>query len=214
MSNTRNFAERELEILVKSSSLDDRPIIEEFIPEILALCEKFGNSGQSGGSAPYTANALSSTIKKLCLQEPICPIMGIDEEWIDVSHFFDTPSWQNSRCPSLFKNEKGEITYSDAIFKKSPDGSTWSGKFWMSREDYLTGDRSLMLGGNLFIKGFPFVPKTFYIDVIEEEVAKDDFEMYVKDKSQLDEVYKYYDKKCMLKIRDRKRKLEKINKKY
>jgi hypothetical protein len=44
------------------------------------------------------------------------------------------------------------------------------------------------------IKGFPFVPKTFYIDVIEEEVEKDDWVMYCKDKSQLDEVWEYYKK--------------------
>jgi hypothetical protein len=82
MTNTQRYAQRELDILVKSASVDDRPIIEEFIPEILALCEKFGKSGQSGGSAPYTATALSHAIKKLCLQESICPITGIEDEWI------------------------------------------------------------------------------------------------------------------------------------
>ena len=209
MSNTKTFAECELEILVKSAPLDDRPVIEEFIPEILALCEKFGESGQSGGSAPYTANALANAIKKLCLQEPICPIMGIDEEWGNVS-WDDEPLWQNKRCYALFKDKEG-IKYNDAVIKITSNGTTWSGRFWMSREDYLTGDRDLMMGNSLFIKGFPFTPKTFYIDVIEEEVAKDDWEMYVKDKSQLDEVFKYYDKKNMLTIRDRKRKLEKIN---
>lgn len=85
MKNTMTHAERELDILVKSATdPNNRPIIEEFIPEILALVRKFSNSGQSGVSAPYTASAISSAVKKLCLQEPICPITGIDEEWIDV----------------------------------------------------------------------------------------------------------------------------------
>ena len=108
MSNTKNFAERELDILVKSNTdPENRPIIEAFIPEILALVDKFGNSGQSGGSAPYTASALSSAIKKLCMQEPICPITGIDEEWVDVSELCDGKIvYQNRRCSALFKDGK------------------------------------------------------------------------------------------------------------
>ena len=57
-------AEKELDILIKTT-ID--AIIRDFIPEILALCEKFGESGQSGGSAPYTAKAISQAVEKLCL---------------------------------------------------------------------------------------------------------------------------------------------------
>jgi hypothetical protein len=46
----------------------------------------------------------------------------------------------------------------------------------------------------LEIKGFPFTPKTFYIDVLEEEIKKDDWIMWVKDPKQLDEVWEYYKK--------------------
>ena len=194
MSNTKSFAERELDILVKSNTdPENRPIIEEFIPEILALVDKFGRSGQSGGSAPYTAQALSSAIKKLCMQEPICPITGIDEEWVDVSNYGDgEPMWQNCRCSGLFKDEKGESMYVDAIVKKTQKGDTWSGSFWLNKKDYLTGNKDLMISNAQYVKEFPFIPKTFYIDVIEEEVALDDWEMYLKDKSQLDEVFEYY----------------------
>ena len=109
MTNTQNFAARELSILSKSATdPNDRPLIEPFIPEILALAEKFGLSGQSGGSAPYVASAISQAVKKLLLQEPICPIMGIEEEWVDVGHLGDGNKdvvWQNNRCSNLFKNE-------------------------------------------------------------------------------------------------------------
>src|SRR3989304_2125408 len=117
MSNTLSFAQRELDILIKSSTdPENRPIIENFIPEILALCEKFGTSGQSGGSAPYTAYAISKAVEKLCLQEPICPITGIDEEWTDVTNMNDgEPMWQNKRCSALFKDKNGEAKYIDAI---------------------------------------------------------------------------------------------------
>jgi hypothetical protein len=52
MTNTQSHAKRELEILFKTTP---DAIIREFETEILALCEKFGQSGQSGGSAPFTA---------------------------------------------------------------------------------------------------------------------------------------------------------------
>jgi len=194
MSNTKMFAEMELDILTKSNTdPDNRPIIEQFIPEIIALCDKFGKSGQSGGSAPFTARALSSAIEKLCLQEPICPITGIDEEWIDITEINSgEPMWQNKRCSALFKDENGEVMYVDAIVKRTQNDSSWSGSFWLNKKDYLSGNKDLMISNAQYVKEFPFTPKTFYIDVIEEEVAPDDWEMYLKDKSQLDEVFKYY----------------------
>ena len=70
MSNVYSHAKRELDILVKTHiDPENRPIIEEFIPEILALCEKFGNSGQSGGSAPFVSSAISQAVKHLCMFE-------------------------------------------------------------------------------------------------------------------------------------------------
>ncbi len=194
MSNIKRFAENELDILVKSNTdLENRPIIEPFIPEILALVEKFAQSGQSGASAPFVARALSSSIEKLCLQEPIMPITGVDEEWNDVTeHNNGELMWQNKRCSSLFKYENGDVSFCDAIIKKTERGSCWSGAFWLSKKDYLTGDKSLMIRGSQLIRGFPFVPKTFVIDVIEDEVAPDDWEMYLKDSNQLKEVFEYY----------------------
>ena len=176
MSNTKMFAEMELDILTKSNTdPDNRPIIEQFIPEIIALCDKFGKSGQSGGSAPFTARALSKAIENLCLQEPICPITGIDEEWIDITEINSgEPMWQNKRCSALFKDENGEVMYVDAIVKRTQNDSSWSGSFWLNKKDYLSGNKDLMISNAQYVKEFPFTPKTFYIDVIEEEVAPDD----------------------------------------
>lgn len=193
-----SYAAMELDVLSKSSTdPENRPLVEPFKEEILALCEKFGRSGQSGGSAPYTASAISQTVKKLLLQNPICPITGIDEEWINVRETSqeDEMMYQNARCSAVFKSKNGRCWYLDAIVKKTQDGSCWSGGFWLSKEDYLTGDKSKRLHCPQYIKSFPFTPKTFYIDVIEEEVAKDDWEMWMKDPKQLEKVWKYYDKK-------------------
>jgi hypothetical protein len=185
-SNTFNYAKQELDILVKSNlDLKNRPIIEEFIPEILALVNKFGKSGQSGGSAPYTATAISQAVKKLCLQEPICPIMGIDDEWNDVAKENSKDLYQNKRCSALFKiGKKGIPYYLDAIVWKTQNKSCWSGTASMT-----SGEK---IRSRQFIKKFPFTPKTFYIDVIEIEIEKDNWEFYIKDEKQLKAVWKYY----------------------
>jgi hypothetical protein len=60
MTNTQKFAQQELDIL--AATVPDA-IVTPFAKEILALCEAFGNSGQSGGSAPYTASAISQAVK-------------------------------------------------------------------------------------------------------------------------------------------------------
>jgi hypothetical protein len=180
MTNTFNHAKRELDILVKTV---DKPIIREFIPEILALCEKFGNSGQSGGSAPYVAGAISDAIKKLCLQKPICPITGIDDEWGTVADSVN----QNNREGAIFKGGDNKAYYLDAITWKTQTGSTWSGNAFMSETD------RRKITSRQYIKSFPFTPKTFVIDVIEKEVKKDDWEFYIKDPEQLKEVFEYYD---------------------
>lgn len=188
MTNTQRFAKRELDILVKSATdPNNRPIIEPFIPEILSLCESFGNSGQSGGSAPFVATALAQAIKKLCLQEPICPISGFDEEWIDVAHLGDDTDilWQNARCGGLFKGINGRAWYLDAI--------VWKGE----GNDTFTGGAKLKNGQPIrsrqYVKQWPFKLKTFYVDVIPKEIAKDDWEYTVMDERQLKAVFKYYD---------------------
>jgi hypothetical protein len=192
-TNTARFAERELTILSKSAQdPNNRPIIEPFTKEILALCEAFGKSGQSGGSAPYTATAISQAIKKLCLQEPICPVMGIDEEWVYVGDMGSKDEkecvYQNNRCSALFKNSEGRCWYLDAIVWKTQTGATWGGSALLK-----DGNAFIKYTGRQYVKSFPFTPKTFYIDVIKEEVAKDDWEFYIKNQKQLDRVWKYYD---------------------
>lgn len=183
MTNTHNFAARELDILSKSSlDPNDRPLIEPFRKEILALCEKFGKSGQSGGSAPYTAGCISQAVKSLLLQEPICPITGIPDEWGDVAEEGGLPLLQNSRCSALFKNgSDGLPYYLDAIVWKS-----------QLPHDTFTGEVSGFYSRQ-FIREFPFIPKTFYIDVIVTEIG-DERHYRLRDPKQLNRVWKYYRK--------------------
>lgn len=177
MTNTQRHAQRELDILVKAATdPDNRPIIEPFIPEILALCEKFG---QSGGSAPFTASALSSAIKNLCLQKNICPIMGTDDEWGTVADSVN----QNKRLGSIFKDDEGAY-FLDAIVWKTDKDSGWSGSALLENGKKILSRQR--------IKSFPFDPKTFTIDVIETEVAPGDWEFKVKNENDLIPVFEYY----------------------
>jgi hypothetical protein len=189
MSNALKFAKSELDILIKSNTDEiNRPIIEEFIPEILALVDKFGNSGQSGSSAPYVASAISNAVRNLCLRRSICPITGIDDEWSDVSNESDGDSnimYQNKRCSALFKNSEGKSWYLDALVFENESGNRYSGRAMVLS----IGEK---IRCNQFIKGFPFEPKTFVINVIEKEISPDNFEFFIKDESQLEEVFKYY----------------------
>ena len=188
MTNTYNHAKVELDILSKSATdPENRPIIEPFTDEILALCEKFGNSGQSGGSAPYTATALANAIKTLCLFEPLTPITGIDDEWVDVTHLGDKDKilFQNKREGAIFKEGiDGKAYYLDAIVWKDKQGHTWSGSATMP-------DGTQILG-RAEIKEFPFTPKTFYINVDDIEDPKDNWDFFLRDTTQLAPVKKYY----------------------
>lgn len=208
MSNTYSFAEREFDVLDRSwdkSNPDTEPVVLEFREEILALCEKFGNSGQSGGSAPYVASAIAECVKKLCLQQPICPITGIDGEWYNCAGMGATDIdssqvWQNSRCSALFKDgniQNGRPYYLDAItWKESDIDAAFSG----------TVDG---IPSRQFVKSFPFTPKTFYLETYRElynpqihgedahviQCGDGDYVYFIKDKEkQLERVWKYYDR--------------------
>lgn len=202
MTNTQKFAKRELDIL-EATTPDS--IITPFAKEILALCEAFGKSGQSGGSAPYTASAISQAVKKLMLQEPICDVTGHESEWVDVAQDMGKTMWQNSRCSGLFKYSDGKLSYIDAIvWKGEEDWDTFTGSVYVDEKDFE------LIGSSQFAK-LPFKPKTFYIDVVRVPITKEEAESrnlhyiedgfnkcyytILKDPTQLDKVFKYYDKK-------------------
>lgn len=241
-TNAYGFARLELEVLAEVEP--DSPMLA-VKDQILELCEAFGNSGQSGGSAPYVARAVAEEVAvamssgvvlemvrgrdsvhlgmageisalcdglrlagvggvrrvcdalvKLFLFEPLTQVTGVDSEWADVSHLGDGQSlYQNRRCPAVFKKGRhGTAYYLDAMVKRDGRGVCWTGWCWLSREDYLAGDRDRQVGSKGYIKSFPFEPKTFYVDVVDVEVAKDDWESFVKDPLQLDEFWEYYDR--------------------
>ena len=201
ITNTQKFAKQELDIL--AATVPDA-IVTPFAKEILALCEAFGNSGQSGGSAHYAASAISQAVKKLLLQEPICDVTGHENEWFDVSDACGgNVTYQNNRCSALFKDGvESKAYYLDAIvWKGVEDYDTFTGSVYIDGKDFE------LIGSNQFVK-FPFKPKTFYIDVVYIPITKEEAERrnlhytedrfnecyytVLKDPKQLNKVFKYY----------------------
>lgn len=183
MSNS--YAENEFNYLKNkytNSVQDEKPMVLEFEKEILNLVSKFMESGQSGGSAPYVCKAIVSAVEDLMMVKPLEGLTGDDFEWCDScsSHY------QNKRLGSVFKEKNdNKPYYLNAIIFKDKNGACWSGSA-------LLKDGSKILSRQ-YIKSFPFRPKTFYIDVLSEELSKDNWVSYVKDETQLKEVFEYYD---------------------
>ena len=203
MTSTQKFAKQELDIL--AATVPDA-IVTPFAKEILALCEAFGNSGQSGGSASYTATAISQAIKKLLLQEPICDVTGHESEWVNVGEMGDgLIIYQNNRCSALFKDGTESKAYYLAaiVWKGVEEDDTFTGSVYIDDKDFE------LIRSRQFVK-FPFKPKTFYIDVVRVPITKEDVESrklhyiedgfnecyytILKDPKQLDKVFEYYDK--------------------
>jgi len=150
---------------------------------VLELLEVFSKQGHSGSSAPYAIHYF----QKLAAFEPIAPVMCTDDEWVDVSNCSDDPDYQNNRCSAVFKKGvDGKPYYLDAIVWRNQNGNTYTSNCVKDAVGNCYASRQ-------FIK-LPFTPKTFYIDVIDTEVAPDDWEACVKDVSQLNEVWNHYEK--------------------
>ena len=196
MTNSKSHAKRELEILEKTTP---DAIVIPFKNEILALCEAFSKSGQSGGSAPFTVTAISQALKKLMMFETLAPLTGEDSEWVDMSEYNDGKSmFQNNRDSRVFKNGKdGQPYFIEAIVFDGDIGGRFTGNGSVSHN----GEN---IGSTQYIKEFPFTPKTFYVDVIDHRWADKEEKMpdengdwwthSIKDEKQLNEVFEYYDK--------------------
>lgn len=192
----------EFEILEKNTP---DAIILDFKEEIINLCKKFASSGQSGGSAPYTIYAITKAIENLCNQNPISPITGDEDEWVDMSDYSrDDTVYQNYRCSGIFKDSSGKVKYIDAIvWKGEKQYDTFTGSVYIDDKDFK------LIRSSQIVK-FPFFPKTFYIDVVRHYISKEEAEYnnlhYIEDgfgdcyfttlknPDDLKEVYEYYEK--------------------
>lgn len=159
-------------------------IVLEFKDEMLNLINKFADSGQSGGSAPYYIYHICDTLKKLLSYEPITPIFNFPDDYnlITYTDTGDDEIYQHKRLSSVFKRGvNGTPYYLDAI------------KFNVIDDEYVFHGTVEGITSHQYIKHFPFVPKTFDVDVRVEKKQPFTEERFINDPEQLREVFEYYD---------------------
>ena len=159
-------------------------IVLEFKDEMLNLINKFADSGQSGGSAPYYIYHICDTLKKLLSYEPITPIFNFPDDYnlITYPDTGDDEIYQHKRLSSVFKKGlNGTPYYLDAI------------NFNVIGDKYRFSGTVEGITSHQYIKSFPFVPKTFNVDVRVTGLNNTDEERFINDPEQLKEVFEYYD---------------------
>lgn len=150
-SNLERHAFREFKALGYKSidQEDDGP--DKWIQEnIIELLRVFSKQGHSGFSAPYCI----SMFQKLAKFEPLGPLIGADDEWNDVSDYFEVKTEQNNRCSHVFR-ENGRAYDIDAVVYEEPSGARFT------------------KGGSCHYIEFPYAPttKVVFVDFEGNEIV-------------------------------------------
>lgn len=117
---------------------------------IMHMIKEFSEEGHSGFSASYAIGIL----EKLLRFDPLTPLTGEDNEWVDVGYSDgSTPLYQNKRASRVFKDADGSAY--------DIDGKV----FWDWYTDPETGVKSkshFTCKESRVMIQFPYVPATVY----------------------------------------------------
>jgi hypothetical protein len=117
-SNMVLYAKRELELLGLFNDPDDNFNIE-LGNSMLSIVKAFSEQGYSGGMAGECVRL----VEKLLRFQPLTPLTGEDDEWLDVSEYSGNQYMcQNKRCSTVFKDQTGAYNI-DGIIWEDLDGS-------------------------------------------------------------------------------------------
>lgn len=137
MSNLITHAERELKL---AGYFDGDPINQLMAQGVLQLIDQFASAGHSG----FSAMAALQLFEKLAKFEPLIPLTGTDEEWVEVSPNL----FQNKRCSHVFKDDIHAWDMNGKIFEDQDGG-------WFTSSD-----------SNIDIT-FPYTPVCEYVKYCE-----------------------------------------------
>jgi hypothetical protein len=149
MSNLLDHAKRELDLIGMGDDATD--LNRAMRLHILLMVKTFAAEGHSGFSASYAINAL----KHLLAFEPLTPLTGNDDEWLDRSQDSAMPIWQNRRCGRVFKTEDRCYDAEGKIFR-TPGGL-----------GYTKAESCVPVV-------FPYRPITVYVDTPDESDESDE----------------------------------------
>jgi len=140
MSNLIEHAKREFLALGYKPIEQEEDGPNKWIQEnVFELLRVFSEQEHSGSSAPYCIGIF----EKLARFEPLCPLIGTDDEWNEV----EPGVWQNKRCTHVFKDADGRAYDTRGrVFRELGGGC------YVSRDSWV------------FIT-FPYTPVTKYVDV-------------------------------------------------
>jgi hypothetical protein len=134
-------AERELTAIGYDLNQKEEDPNKWICKNIIELLEVFSEQGHSGFSAPHCIYLFT----KLASFEPLSPLTGDDNEWVEVRE----GTFQNKRCGNVFK-ENGIAYDIDAKIFRDSDGGCYTNR-----------DSRMNIT-------FPYTPKREYIDVKKE----------------------------------------------
>lgn len=137
MSNYIDHANRELKSIgYKLGDTEEGPN-KWIVENIHQLLNVFAEQGHSGSSAPHVVKLFA----KIALFEPVGPLRGTDDEWMEVG----PDLFQNVRCGHVFK-DKGRVYDSEGKVFREPSGAC-----------YLNSDSRVDIT-------FPYTPTRVYVD--------------------------------------------------
>jgi hypothetical protein len=140
------YAKKELEL---AGYYDEDSDYAGMLPDaVLEIVEVFANQNHSGMSAAIVLSLLD----KLLRFKPLTPLTGEDDEWNEVGNGV----YQNKRCSSVFK-ENGKAYFLDALIFIDENGLSFTGTVNDKNWDVVKSNQDIV---------FPFVPKSFYLDVV------------------------------------------------
>lgn len=147
--NLVDFAKSELDIILKKCEDEEAKEMQQKINEdILEIVKVFAQQGHSGFSASYAINL----IEKLLKYEPITPLTGEEDEWVEINQG-DDMKYHNKRCSRIYKDKDGRAYDIEGKVFSDNNGKSW----------YIKGG-----GGSRTYIEFPYVPQTEKILVNEE----------------------------------------------
>jgi hypothetical protein len=106
------------------------------------IARVFSLEGHSGGSASIVIPWIEKTLS----WEPITPLTGEDDEWLDQSEASGYPLWQNKRCSRVFKGADGIAYDVHGVVFREPSGVCYTN------------------GKSRTTVVFPYLPRTTYVD--------------------------------------------------
>lgn len=175
-----DFSHKELELAGMLSDNTDVNI-QNASKLALELIQKLESDGHD-----YNIQKLATDLMwKLVNGKLLSPLS--DDNWIE----YMTDYYYHQRCKDLIKTPYDRFLYNKAIVFSDNTGTPWTGWVWLDKEAAINKDLSKKINSYQRIKGFPFTPKSFFVNVSNVEVG-DEIQVFVTNPESLYDVWDYY----------------------